>query len=396
MQRNGLQDAHQGEIGFGFKFNASLATNLFSMGLETQTVYPARAKEVLDIRTGEFCYVQKMDKRMKSAPLPGVLTSFNGSGAVAATLFPNNPELQTQAIMNSIRVIGSAFDNVPFLPGQSRSGDITVQVAGVRSRIAKHVLSPGTFLEYYLPTIKDLSNGNNVREPNMHPDKVTLEVRPFDHKLAAERVILHIRSVIYEQERWKAAMNPNYRSTQSWLSMSESFLAFSQFAGLLFLNQFGFDFAKAVYNDGARSIPSDDDIRKKVEHTVLVLAQRLGTLASSVTLPFPPENSLVLPDIDDENVLEDKKRRFLGSVFWDGQIMELGFGYVAGSNQMKGVDQNTQKLQVSTAYGNFLHQQLNTAPKLISGLVDAFRRQQENIAGMVVRGASEGQQSSFL
>lgn len=436
----GLRDTPQGEIEIACRYNAQLAENLNKMGLDARTVYPSGAAEALDLLTTEICYVPKKDQNSNSRStinrhMPAVLSALNGLGATAAELFPGDEQMQVEEVLNGLRILGTAFANVKYEPGQTRSGDVAIQIKGVHSRIAKTDIFPGTYGEYYASTPAQLRSGDRVLEPHVHPSKVTIEIRPFDHKIAAERVLLHVRRCLYDNERYKQAMNPQYRSTNAWINTADNFFIFSLMSGILFLNQFGpsvistysnvandtaykagFNQAIAT-NDGlcttagvpnqlpiGSPIPDTPDLgafdRAEFEKRLLILAYRIGLLDESISIGSVVNNATRDAqqfNIVNQEVLKDMKRRYLGSVFFDGKIADLAFGFnERGGPANPGVDEQTGKLQVSNPYGNFIHKQLNVPTMFVSSLTDAFRRQQERIAGKVTRGAVAGQMFSWI
>lgn len=398
----GADDTRQLEVNLVAQFDRKTALALWSQSADDRGVYPIRSESDLSIRKDDVVFRLKQDKAGVQH-IVKILSSLQGLGTRALELYPTNQKMQVESVMNEILILGTAFDDIDFAEKAMSRVDLSYQVHGIHTgKHAKVAMPQGLVAEYCARTLDEIENqGISGYEPNRTTSFVGIDLRPVDSQLAGERIVMHIREILYNVDSWKSAMNPQHRSTSAWLAMADSFYKFGTMAGLLFMSKFGpyllSSFGVDVFPDPLNPSVMDSDIKKQLENRLVILASRLKILDQETSVSSLYDPGRIADDnlrIQRDDEVEELHRQFQGSLWADGQIKELLFGFDANDpDNIKGL--TTESFDRSDPYGNFISKQINTPSLTMAGVLHATRKTFELRAGIITRGVNAGEKFSW-
>lgn len=178
---------------------------------EINPVYNLVNVRNLDIVVRDPCFtIVKKSNQFHKSPMSethavSVMSSLNGMGAIEARRSPRNEEACIRALMQRMRFIGFALDNVYYTPefgGFNMSPtDVGVHISGVYTLRAVEDMPLGAWVRLRPPTQKELMSrdaGSRTNDGRLG-SKVILEPRPeIDGRPFAMRVLNDINMFIQE------------------------------------------------------------------------------------------------------------------------------------------------------------------------------------------------------
>lgn len=188
------------------------------------TVFPKPVTdESLDVVEDEFCFMTKVPRSDVSEDKHSlhIGSSLNGIGADVAEAYPGDAEVQRVATRNRIKYAGIARDTVDYTSGNKRQG-LALGIAGESTHFADNDLAPGQLAELIVPLPGKNSTGSYVRKPYVPEGKVTLELAPYAPKNLETRVQAVMRAFTENEDKFRKAMDPKYRTTLMWANVYES------------------------------------------------------------------------------------------------------------------------------------------------------------------------------
>jgi len=361
-------------------------------GAHCGALYPTTNGKDLDILEREILFIKKPIGEPKCRPIPVGLTSMNGVGSLAATLFPNDWRMQKEALLNEIKVIGTARDNVKFekignLPG------VCAQVAGKDHLLATSEMPLGYSTMIDLPDPKENSRGYVVKNLYASQSKVVLQLTPYLHTSLSSMINTHLCNIFMNKSRYTAAMGKTYRTTDSWLNFAYNtqnliLMSFLEIldtmmsTGILDVN-----FRNGPFDlrnqGGVYFIPNADPTHQR--NLILGIAKAFGLInGASSDLEF------VYLDEIKKRQWEVLVRQLMQTVFCAEQVSNLGYGWNRTKQMNDAVDPHTNNIMGSTSVGAFYRQQLQVPREYYNGLSGAIQRQNDRFFGNVTKQAHAG------
>jgi len=158
-----------------------------------------------------------------------VLGSLNGLGVQATLAYPDNEEMQRQAVLNQIIPVGVAYQQLRAVRGEVERG-IAVQLGGLHTlRLGNGqfaepedtTIRPGDIVAVDVPAPgqRGLHPGPGGRIRKGTPaTKYTLQLRRANHRSAAQALLLHLHEANRNPAKWRRAMGAHLLGTNAWES----------------------------------------------------------------------------------------------------------------------------------------------------------------------------------
>lgn len=349
--------------------------------------------ESYDINAGELCFTVKTPRSSQGENVHSlkVQSSLNSIGVDVREAFPNDTEMQRMAIRNRIQYGGIAMDVMTYNGKNKRQG-VALQILGESTLYADNDLPPGMIAELVVPDPAKKNSSTSLRRPHVPPDKVLLEVAPYDPKTLSARVMAVIRNYVTDENTFKRGMDPKVKTTNMWISMCESLGNFSLISWAVM--------TKSLMNAGViRPIVASSYGPYQIssaENAVNGVPAVLGILKAFGNLPHTGAEStsgihrnFVLTRSTKE-AYSGLKRDILRKVFYDGRIRQDAFDYDPETHETRGRDARGGKIKMSEPYGNALYNQINAFPAVVGALNDAIRSDAEWLIGKIAKGGLQG------
>lgn len=393
-QGQGLETMDQGWVTFTGNYDRNRANVHIKDANQNRSVYGSPSEENFNILHGDILFTW-----IRGAPKRGlwVMSSLNGAGKFAASLFPDNPEMQREALKSEIKVIGTARDEKPFknYSGPGQPENLAVQVLGTDDQIAVVNTPPGAPLMYELPNPETVRNGEKIQKPGEDGHRATLQLVPFKPASVERTIRTHMVEQIFNNQQWGAAMNEKARTTMAWKSFGHAWRSHAAACFLLYLEGFTSGdnpILTVKFNPGNYDLSEDQTSASRTAMT-----QRQIQLGLARYLGLIPNSKEQIPNVISSKNKKDKYdilfRDLSARVFSDGRVAQFGSGYKNGVNP--GIGEN-RKIRTGTADGEFLFLQLNHWLKVSSGMHTALNSMYDFYAGTCMYGASVGEGMTTL
>lgn len=387
---------------------AKMLMNASSTKGPTPTL-PATKDNTGKIVVDEIVYTPKYHEKKKNTQQIPIMSSVNGKGAEALRLFPNDPEMVSEAILADIHVLGTSNGTAVANGG---TNDVGVQIAGVQNTRATTDIQQGSMLEFYVPSAEEMQTINQSFSFGEFTGKHTIQVRPYQPRVAAEYLLSNIQACLYDRNQWQKVMSVNHREANAMFATVFYFAKFCKLAGIAWANYFAPFIAETYFREGY--IQARDEVEgafpdpkfveaaalkakisESVPERLLLIASRMQLLDPSVDATPTPKGFIQVKDfnLEDCNLTEEQvlilTTQFVQSVFWRESEGNLAIGFDS-KQPMRGVDE-TGKLLKSTKEGNMISQQINTQRQFISGVMHLVQTSFERNAGFAMYSAHRGQ-----
>jgi len=327
-----------------------------------------------------------------------VMTSLNGLGAEAYEAYPNDEAMAVELLRGQIKPNGFARDTVTYQGGNKKQGT-AIQIHGIVTKFASCDSPPGLLAELVIPTPSQFNRSDKKRQPHIPPDKVVLEVRPYNPRTVESQVMTHLRNYFKDADKYKRSMGLKHRTTSAWINFAETLTQSDIIAwglitshlmkvGVIAPILFGANpkvRAMSLEATPAVNIPAATPHGDTV---MLAILKALGMLHGTQT-----SGSDISPAINitqEHYMLFAAVRREIGAkVRFDGTTANLEFGHDNATKRNPFKDEKG-KPRIHTPGGKLLYLQANNTPATIGALGDALLRNKEFIVGKIVKGAAEG------
>lgn len=375
-------------------YDRSTVDKLNSVASGKATVFNRpNSTEAQDVVTDEFCFTYKIQRSVQTEN-PHALKFFsalNSMGADIKEAYPRDIDMQRVAIRNRLKYAGIAADMVEYSRGQKRQG-IALKILGEATVYADNDLAPGLLAELVIPDPTKRSSANTLKKAHIPPEKVLLEIAPYNPRTLEVRVMAIMRSYASSEDVFKKAMDPKIRTTHLWLNFCESawFSAITSWAVITkSLMTSGVIKPIVARVNGPYAISGRED-------GVSGISAILGIMKAFGALPETGTESIggISPDYrltkGTREAYTSLKRDVFRKVFYDGQIVQDAFDYDPDTREARGREARSGRIRMQDPTGHMLWNQTNHHRMLIGSLNDAIRTDNEWLVGKISRGSQAG------
>lgn len=359
-----------------------------------RTIYPKTDEKQLDVNPGEFVFSNKhsldIDDQDETSRFMPVSSSLNGLGSMAATLFPDDEEMQMALVMNEIEPMGVSGEKKIFSDRSDTGGgrdDFNVQLHGNTSQPAVVNIPPGVPLQLVPPAPSSLGDNSRVQRADTDARKAILEAIPYDVRTVQETISAHLRTFIHDNETYKKVIDPTgtYRKSLAWLnycnSQKNTTLNTIMLGIYTFVKKGIFDVPKLNVGEFDFSQRGGDTL--SIEQFVAGMSRNFGLLDGSY------DSITNVKATSFREMYDDLARDIMATVHYDGTVANFGFGFDDAQSRNPNILEDGEIVKGS-AYGMMLFNQLNHHLAHISATNDAFLREWSRVIGTCYEGATKG------
>jgi hypothetical protein len=384
----------QGWVTFQGHYDRDIATKHYLDAGQGRSVYPAPNQEAFNILHGDQLFMWL--RRGKSRGLK-ILASLNGAGRDVAAMFPDDPDMQREAIKNDILPIGTSRDTKYHAnyngPGQPEN--LAVQILGIDSQTVDAACAPGMPVMWDVPSPDSVRNGEKYQKPGEDGYRATLQLVPFTPASLERTIRTHMEQQIFNSRKYVASLNPKSRKTMAWLNFGHTARVHALMSFLLIFEGLTTDTNGQAPVLEAKFLPGKYDLSRNAaaraamtpREVKLALARNFGLIDGAKD---PIAN---VSHVMKKTLYSDLFRELSARVFFTGKVAEFGTGYDGRTNPGVGQD---RKIKKATADGEFLLLQFNHWPMYTSAMVTAANKMYDFYAGTCLRGAGAGGLAAIL
>jgi hypothetical protein len=322
---------------------------------------------------------------------PLVLSTLSGLGSDAADKFPDNDKMLLECIENDIEVVGVSSQKFDMEGSRYRHGVSAIR-SGVRNIHAYTQLPYGVTVKAVPLTPSQYRTDGFKMPSGTIGAKFPLVAVPYDPRSVGEKFKTNMTNYLSNPMEYAQCMEPKYKSSSKRIAALETQNLSDLTKGLLFIEQLvkigiidPIKFKDRTIFDLSHGNPTSQT------EILLALAQALGVLGN---------NTYNIPNISmsqaQQNAFVEAKRQILMSMYWSGEIANLGFGWDDDTGTNPGTNGQTGKVQLSTAHGKMLNAQFNLWRASVSAMGDWVSSDRKNILGTIVKGSEIGGKAAVL
>lgn len=367
----GLEGPPQGQVTMDAFYDASngLAKAYRS---DATSIFRSTSPEDMGIEYNEYVFTMKHKKtdQIEVEGQVNVLSSFCNEHKELAVLFPNDWEMQKQALLNDKLFLGVARQHVPFANRNQIQG-LTVMVQGLHYRLATTNIPPGCclFLDLDSPNIP---RNLKTSDPYTGRDKVVAQLKPYLPTTYSKRVAAHVRNYFMSPVNWTKGMNKLYRTTDAWMNFNETLKEFILMNFLMMMHTlmengvgtFSFTAGSAfdLRRDPTNANPNNKDV-------ILGLAKAFGLLENTNgTL-----DDMVVTEIH-KKIWSELTNEMMLTIFCADRFADFGFGWDPATQTNEGIDNQNSTIKTYDMIGKLFHRQLTTPNMFFNGLSETIQR----------------------
>lgn len=348
--------------------------------------------EAQDVVTGEFCVTYKI-QRSAQTENPHALKFFSALNSIGPDIkeaFPKDIEMQRMAVRNRIKFAGIAADMAEYSKNNKRQGT-ALRIFGESTVYTENDLAPGLLAELIVPDPTKRSSANNLKRPFVPPEKVLLELAPYNPRTLEMRVVAIMRSYGANEDSFKKGMDPKIRTTSLWINFAESAWFSSLVSWAIITKSLmtsGVIKPIIAKTTGPFSISSREDGLTGIP-AILGIMKAFGALPETGESNSGISNDFKLSKGTRE-AFHGLKRDVFRKVFYDGQIVQDAFDYNPDTREASGREARGGKIKMQDPMGSMLWGQINHAKMQIGAINDAIRTDSDWLVGKVSKGSQAG------
>ncbi len=389
--------------------NARVGASLYG-GSETEQNWHIQPNELVFTVPGE----SNGDTKMR------VLSSYNGFGADATSLYAGDPDaaaMVRETVKNQIQVVGAAYQYLS-ADRDSFSLGVAVQMGGLKTLPMGNnafgdvdgspLIRPGDLLcgDVAVPGSAGLAQVGPLKGRPQY--KYTIQLRRCSTRSAGNALELHIRKILQNAPRWKQAMGAHLVGTHAWSTASKHVMDSYMVGGIMMVGELmaAGELVPTAQGDAIAGNPaaaqqftqlreSFGDIGTLTDENRVVARKA----ADQYMLHLATHFRLLRNESLDNGKAEVRKR--LGQVrvdtlnrtFHDACNPYYEFGIdLSGVGVVRSIAKHPRNGQVDagSAAGQFLLQQLNHFRRGVSGFQHAVTRELSTIVGRAATGGNPG------